>query len=152
MATKIIATNRRARFDFEFVETFEAGMSLLGSEVKSLREGKADIKDAYAAVRDGEMWLYGLHIAPYQFARDGGHEPERDRKLLLHRAEIDRIASSLAEKGLTLVPIKLYFKDSKAKVELGLGRGKSKYDKRETIKRREADREMQRAIRHKGRE
>ncbi|MEX2323600.1 MAG: SsrA-binding protein SmpB [Acidimicrobiia bacterium] len=151
MATKTIATNRRARFDYEFVETFEAGMALLGSEVKSLREGKADLKDSYAAVRDGEMWLYGLHISPYQFARDGGHEPERDRRLLLHRVEIDRIASSLAEKGLTLVPIKLYFKDGKAKVELGLARGKSKYDKRETIKRREADREMQRAIRHKGR-
>jgi len=149
MSTKTIATNRRARFDFEIVETVEAGIVLLGSEVKSLRNGRADLKDSYAAVAKGELWLHGLRISPYEFAPDGGHDPERDRKLLLHRLEIDKIGAKLAERGLTLIPIKLYFKDGKAKVELGLGKGKSKYDKRETLKRRQADREMQRAIRHK---
>lgn len=149
MSTKAIATNRRARFDYEFVDTFEAGMVLLGSEVKSLRAGNANLGDAYATARDGEMWLFGLHIAPYEFARDGGHEPTRPRKLLLHKSEITKIASMLAEKGLTLIPTKLYFKEGKAKVELGLGRGKTQRDKRETIKRRQADKEMQRAIRHK---
>lgn len=149
MATKTIATNRRARFDYEMVDTFEAGMVLLGSEVKSLRTGKADLKDSYATVRDGELWLFGLRISPYEFARDGGHDPERPRKLLMHKGEITRIASALAEKGLTLVPTRLYFKEGKAKVELGLGKGKAQRDKRETIKRRQADREMQRAIRHR---
>jgi SsrA-binding protein len=149
MATKTIATNRRARFDYDIVDTFEAGMVLLGSEVKSLRTGKADLKDSYATVRDGELWLFGLRISPYEFARDGGHDPERPRKLLVHKGEITRIASALAEKGLTLIPTRLYFKEGKAKVELGLGKGKAQRDKRETIKRRQADREMQRAIRHR---
>lgn len=147
--TKPIATNRRARFDYEFVDTLEAGLVLLGSEVKSLRGGKADLRDAYGAVKDGELWLYGLHISPYEFARDGGHDPDRPRKLLLHRLEITRIASNLAEKGLTLVPTRLYFKEGKVKVEIGLAKGKTKYDKRETLKRRQADREMDRAIRHR---
>jgi SsrA-binding protein len=149
VTTKTIATNRRARFDYEMVDTFEAGMVLLGSEVKSLRLGKADLKDSYATVRDGEMWLFGLRISPYEFARDGGHDPERPRKLLMHRGEIERIGSILAEKGLTLIPTRLYFKEGRAKVELGLGRGKAQRDKRETIKRRQADREMQRAMRHR---
>jgi SsrA-binding protein len=149
MATKTIATNRRARFDYEMVDTFEAGMVLLGSEVKSLRAGKADLKDAYGAVRDGELWLYSLRISPYEFARDGGHDPERPRKLLVHRHEIERIGSSLAEKGLTLIPTRLYFKDGKVKVEMGLAKGKAQRDKRETIRRRQADREMQRAMRHR---
>jgi len=149
MGVKTIATNRRARFDFAVSETYEAGLVLLGSEVKSLRNGRADLKDSYAAVKDGEMWLYGLRISPYEFAHEGGHDPERPRKLLLHKAEIARIGAKLAEKGLTLIPMTLYFKDGKAKVELGLGKGKSRIDKRETIKRRQADREMQRAMRHK---
>ena len=149
MGVKTIATNRRARFDFAISETFEAGLVLLGSEVKSLRNGRADLKDSYAAVKDGEMWLYGLRISPYEFAHEGGHDPERPRKLLLHRGEIDRIGSKLAEKGLTLIPTSLYFKDGKAKVELGLGKGKTRIDKRETIKRRQADREMDRAMRHR---
>jgi SsrA-binding protein len=149
MSVKTIATNRRARFDYEISETVEAGLVLVGSEVKSLRNGRADLKDAYAAVDHGEMWLYGLRISPYEFAPDGGHDPDRDRKLLLHREEIEKIGSKLAERGLTLVPIRLYFKDGKAKVELGLGKGKSKYDKRETLKRKQADREMDRAMRHK---
>jgi SsrA-binding protein len=148
-SSKVVATNRRARFDYEIVETIEAGVSLVGSEVKSLRGGRADLKDSYAAADKREMWLYGVRISPYEFARDGGHDPERPRKLLLHRAEIDRIASRLAEKGLTLVPVRMYFKEGKVKVELGLARGKAQRDKRETIKQREADREMQRAIRHK---
>jgi SsrA-binding protein len=149
MNTKTVATNRRARFDYTIAETFEAGLVLTGSEVKSLREGRANLKDAYGIVKDGEAWLIGAHISPYSFARDGGHDPERTRKLLLHKREIERIGSKLAEKGLTLVPIRLYFKDGKAKLEIGLGKGKARYDKRETLKRRQADREMERAMRHR---
>jgi len=149
MATKNIATNRRARFNYEITDTYEAGIALLGSEVKSLRAGQADLKDSYASVRGGEMWLVGMRISPYEYARDGGHEPERERKLLLHRREIDKIGSLLAEKGLSLLPMRLYFKEGKVKVELGLGRGKAQRDKRETLKRRQADREMERAMRHR---
>ena len=149
MATKNIATNRRARFNYEITDTYEAGIALLGSEVKSLRAGQADLKDSYASVRGGEMWLVGMRISPYEYARDGGNEPERERKLLLHKREIDKIGSVLAEKGLSLLPTRLYFKDGKVKVELGLGRGKAQRDKRETLKRRQADREMERAIRHR---
>jgi SsrA-binding protein len=148
-SSKTVATNRRARFDYEIVETFEAGISLVGSEVKSLRNGRADLKDSYAAVSGREMWLYGVRISPYEFARDGGHDPERNRKLLLHRSEIDRIGAKLAEKGLTLVPVRMYFKEGKVKVELGLAKGKAYRDKRETIKQRDADREMERAVRHR---
>ena len=149
MATKNIATNRRARFNYEITDTYEAGIALLGSEVKSLRAGQADLKDSYASVRGGEMWLVGMRISPYEYARDGGHEPERERKLLLHRREIDKIGSLLAEKGLSLLPMRLYFKEGKVKVELGLGRGKAQRDKRETLKRRQADREMERAMRQR---
>ena len=149
MATKNIATNRRARFNYEITDTYEAGIALLGSEVKSLRAGQADLKDSYASVRGGEMWLVGMRISPYEYARDGGHEPERERKLLLHKREIEKIGSVLAEKGLSLLPIRLYFKDGKVKVELGLGRGKAQRDKREALKRRQADRDMERAIRHR---
>lgn len=149
---KVVTTNRRARHDHEILETYEAGMVLVGSEVKSLRDGNANLKDSYAVVRDGELWLVGCHIAPYAFSRLGGHEPERDRKLLLHRREIDRVASKLAERGLTLIPLKIYFKDGKAKIELGLGRGKRAYDKRQTLKAKEQKREMDRALRHRGRQ
>lgn len=149
MGVKTVATNRRARFDFEVLETIEAGLVLLGSEVKSLRDKGADLKDSYAAVRGGEMWLFGMRIAPYQFAREGGHDPERERKLLLHRREIQRLEAQLAERRLTLIPLRLYFKEGKAKVELGLGRGKTKYDKRETLKRRQAEREMDRAMKYR---
>lgn len=144
---KVIATNRRARHDYEIIDTFEAGLVLEGSEVKSLRDGKAALKDSFAHIRDGEAWLVGAYIGPYSFARGGGHDPERTRKLLLHRREIDRIAGKLAEKGLTLVPMQLYFKDGKAKVELGLGKGKRTVDKRRTIREREQKREMEKAIR-----
>jgi SsrA-binding protein len=149
MATKTIASNRRARFDYEVLETIEAGIVLVGSEVKSLRNGRADLKDSYAAVKDGEMWLHGLRISPYEFSPEGGHDPDRDRKLLLHKVEIEKVGSKIAERGLTLVPLSMYFKDGKAKVELGLAKGKAKYDKRETLKRKQADREMQRAMRHR---
>lgn len=146
-AIKVIATNRRARFDYEIFEDWEVGIALTGSEVKSLRAGKADLKDSFGHLRDGEMWLVGAYIGPYGFARDGGHDPERSRKLLIHRHQIDKIAGSLAEKGLTLVPMRLYFKDGKAKLQIGLGRGKRTIDKRADIRKREDDREMQRARR-----
>lgn len=150
MSVKVIATNRRARHDYEVIDTYEAGMVLEGSEVKSLRDGRAALKDSFAHVKDGEVWLVGAYIAPYSFSRGGGHDPERTRKLLLHRREIDRIEGKLAEKGLTLVPLRLYFKDGKAKVELGLARGRRTVDKRQVIKQREQQREMERAIRHRG--
>ncbi len=148
---KVVTTNRRATHDYEILERFEAGMVLDGSEVKSLREGKANLKDSFAWVKRGEVFLVGAYIAPYTFARDGGHLPERDRKLLLHRREIDHIASKLAEKGLTLVPMKLYFKDGTVKAELGLGRGKNTVDKRQSLKERESKREMERALRRASR-
>ena len=146
---KVVATNRKARHEYEILETLEAGLSLVGSEVKSLRAGRADLKDAYGLIDRGEAWLVGLHISPYQFAREGGHAPERTRKLLLHRGELERIRGKLEQKGLAWVPLRLYFKEGKAKVELGLAKGKAQYDKRESLKRRQAEREMQRAIRHK---
>lgn len=142
---KVVASNRRARRNYTVVETVEAGLALLGSEVKSLRGGRLDLKDSYGAVRSGEVYLIGAYLAPYEYARDGGHDPERERKLLLHRREIDRIAGQIAEKGLTLVPLQVYFKDGKAKVELGLAKGKTTYDKRESIKERDHEREMDRA-------
>ena len=146
---KVVASNRRARHDYEVLDTFEAGIALEGSEVKSLREGKVVLKDSFAHVREGEIWLVGVYIAPYEFSRGGGHEPERTRKLLLHRREIDRIASKLAEKGLTLIPLRIYLKEGRAKVELGLGRGKRTIDKRETLKERDQQREIERALRHR---
>jgi len=143
---KVVASNRRARRNYTVVETLEAGLLLVGSEVKSLREGRVDLKDSYALVKGGEAYLVGAYIAPYEFARDGGHEPERERKLLLHRREIDRMEGQIAEKGLTLVPLQVYFKEGKAKVELGLAKGKTSYDKRETLRERDADREIERAM------
>lgn len=143
--TKTIATNRRARRNYTIVDTFEAGISLLGSEVKSIREGRVDLKDSYADVRAGEVWLVGAYIAPYEFAREGGHNPERDRKLLMHRREIDRLAGQVAERGLTLVPIQLYFRKGKVKVELGLAKGRSTVDKRQALRDKDHEREMRRA-------
>ncbi len=143
---KVIATNRRARRNYTIVETYEAGLALLGSEVKSLRDGKMDLKDSYGDVRQGEVYLVGAYIAPYEFAREGGHDPERPRKLLLHRHEIDKIAGQVAEKGLTLVPLQVYFKEGVAKVELGLARGKTLVDKRQTLRDRDHQREIERAI------
>lgn len=144
---KVVATNRNARRNYTVLDTFEAGLVLAGSEVKAMRDGRMELKDSYGDIRQGEAFLVGAHIGPYQFARDGGHEPERSRKLLLHRREIDRIAGALAEKGLTLVPLQVYFKDGKAKVEVALARGKSTVDKRNTLRDREHQREMERATR-----
>jgi SsrA-binding protein len=144
----VVSTNRRARFDYEIVDTFEAGIVLVGPEVKSLREGRANLGDAFATVHRGELWLEKLHISPYEAAtRANPSDPQRRRKLLLHRSEIDRLDGRVAEKGLTLVPLSVYFLRGRAKVELALARGKHRHDKRETIRRREHDRETQRAMR-----
>ncbi len=144
---KVVASNRKARHDYDIVDTYECGMVLLGSEVKSLRDGQVQIKDAYAEVRDGELWLSSLHIAPYSFSRDGGHDPERRRKLLLHRREIDKLIGTLKESGLTLIPLSVYFRDGRAKVELALAKGRRTVDKRRALKEREMKREMDRARR-----
>jgi SsrA-binding protein len=142
-----VATNRQARFRFRLLDTFEAGMVLTGTEVKSLREGGAQMKDAYAVVRGGEVWLVNLHIPPYASAYRDNHLPERDRKLLLHRREIERLVGKTRERGLTLVPTRIYFRGPRAKCELALAQGKDQFDKRESIKAREQDREMRRAVR-----
>jgi len=140
-----VATNRRASFRFNLLERLECGIELQGSEVKSLRNGSVQLKDAYAEVIDGEVWLRNMYIAPYEPAREG-HDPERPRKLLLHRREIERLIGKTAEKGFTLVPTRVYFSGSRAKVELAVARGKDLYDKRRSIKDREQKREMQRAL------
>ncbi len=141
---KIISQNKKAFHDFEIGERFEAGIVLLGTEVKSLREGRANLKDSYAKVKRNEIFLYGLHISPYSHASFDNHDPERIRKLLLHRSEIKRLLGKTQERGFSLVPLKVYFKDGKAKVEIALARGKKEYDKRESIKRKEENREMDR--------
>jgi len=143
---KLIVDNRRARHDFHLSDRVEAGVVLSGTEVKALREGKATLQQAYAEVRDGEAWLVGLHIPEYVQANRANHEPDRPRKLLLHRREIDRLYGQVREKGLTLVPTKLYFKDGRVKVELALARGKDVRDKRRTVVEREARRDMERAL------
>jgi SsrA-binding protein len=142
-----IATNRQARHRYHLLDSWEAGLMLTGTEVKSLRDGKVQIKDGYAAVRDGEVWLHNVHIPPYGPAARDNHEPERSRKLLMHRREIDRLAAQARERGLTIVPTRLYFSDGRAKVEIALARGKDVADKRHAIKERELKREMDRAIR-----
>jgi SsrA-binding protein len=145
---RVVATNRRARFDYEIVDTWEAGIALMGPEVKSLRDGRVNLGDAFATVHRGEAWLEKLHISPYEPAtRANPSDPQRRRKLLLHRREIDRLDGRISEKGLTLVPLTVYFVRGRAKVELALARGKHRHDKRETIRRREQDRETQRAMR-----
>ena len=144
---KSICKNRKARFQYEIEETIEAGMVLTGSEVKSLREGGANLSDSYAQVRGTEMFLHKAHIAPYVFAGRENHLPERVRKLLLHRREIHRLGGRLRERGFTLVPIEMYWKNGRAKVELGLGRGKKMHDKRRTIAEREADLRVRQATR-----
>jgi SsrA-binding protein len=141
-----LATNRRAAFRYELLERWECGIQLQGSEVKSLREGSVQLKDAYAELRDGEVWLQSMYIAPYKPAARENHEPERPRKLLLHRREIERLIGKTAEKGLTLVPTRIYFKGPNAKVELALARGKEQRDKRRSIKEREQRREIERAL------
>jgi SsrA-binding protein len=143
-----IASNRQAAYRYHLMDTWEAGMVLTGTEVKSLRDGKAVLKDGYAAIQNGEVWLYNVHIPPYAPATRENHEPERPRKLLMHRREIERMIGKTKEKGLTLVPTRLYFADSnRAKVEIALARGKDVGDKRQTIKEREMKREMERSFR-----
>src|SRR5437588_2841542 len=144
-----VATNRQASFRFNLLERFECGLVLTGTEVKSLREGKAQLKDSYATIRDGEVWLIGLYIPPYGPASRENHEPERPRKLLLHRSEIDRLIGRTRERGLTLVPTRIYFtpEGSRAKLELALARGKDVHDKRESIRNREMARDVQRELR-----
>ena len=145
--TKVVASNRKARHDYSILETVEAGLVLAGSEVKSLREGHVQLADAYAHVGGRELWLEGVHIAPYAFARGfGAHEPDRPRKLLLHRDEIDRLAARVTRDRLTLVPLAIYFKDGRAKVELALARGRRKEDRREAIAERDAQREAARSL------
>jgi len=147
-AKQIVATNRRARFDYEIVDTFEAGIQLLGPEVKSLRDGRANLGDSFATIHRGEAWLEKLHISPYEPAtRANPSDPQRRRKLLLHRREIDRLDRRISEKGLTLIPLTVYFVRGRAKVELALARGKHQHDKRHTIREREQHRETQRAMR-----
>jgi SsrA-binding protein len=142
-----IATNRAASHKYEFLDKLECGLVLRGTEVKSLRENGAQLKDGFATIRDGEIWLYNVHIPPYGPASRDNHEPERPRKLLAHRREIERWIGRTAEKGLTLVPTRLYFSDSRAKVEISLARGKDRFDKRETLKKKDMQRDMQRALR-----
>ena len=144
---RAIATNRRARHEYEILESLEAGLVLRGTEVKSLRAGLVNFKDSYATVRNGEVWFLGCHISPYSHGTDANHDPERDRKLLLHDREIKRLAGKIAERGLTLVPLKLYFKKGRAKLEIGLGRGKKLHDKRSALREREVRREMDKAAR-----
>src|SRR6266542_3095480 len=144
---RAIATNRRARHEYEILETLEAGLVLRGTEVKSLRAGLVNFKDSYATVRNGEVWFRGCHISPYSHGTDANHDPERDRKLLLHDREIKRLAGKIAERGLTLVPLKLYFKSGRAKLEIGLGRGKKLHDKRSALREREVRKEMDKAAR-----
>ena len=141
---KIVTENRKARHEFHIEDEIEAGMVLQGTEVKSLREGRANLKDAHGKIKNGELYLYQMHISPYPFAYYGNHEPERPRKLLLHKSELKRLVGKVQEKGFTLVPMRVYFKNGKAKVKIALARGKRKFDKREAIKERDLKREMDR--------
>lgn len=142
-----IARNRRARYDYHVLDSWEAGLVLSGTEVKSLRDGKANLTDAYGIVKDGEVWLLNLHISPYERGTHFNHEPTRSRKLLLHKKEIRKLIGAVERQGLTLVPLELYFKDGRAKVRLALGKGKKQHDKRADDKKREDERDMARALR-----
>ena len=149
---KIICQNKMARLNYSIDDTYEAGMALVGTEVKALRDGRANLKDSYALVQNGEVFLYDMHIGPYTHGNRANHEPLRARKLLLHKREIKRLYGKSQEKGLTLIPIKLYFKAGKVKVEIGVGKGKKLYDKREDIKKRDDLREVERGVRSRYRE
>ena len=145
-AIKTIATNRKARHDYHIEDTYEAGLVLTGTEIKSIRAGRVNLRDSFATIKEGELWLLNAHIAPYDQGTYANHEPRRPRKLLMHRREINRIAGKLLEKGFTLVPLRLYLKHNRAKVELGLARGKKQYDKRAALRQRETRREIDRAV------
>jgi len=142
----LIADNRKALFDYHLLETFEAGIALLGTEVKGIREGRANLRDSFARVERGEVWLYNVHISPYSHRGYVDHEPLRARKLLLHRDEIRKLIGRTVERGMTLVPVRMYFKKGRVKVAISLAKGKKEYDKRETIKKREVDRETRAAV------
>jgi SsrA-binding protein len=143
---KVVATNRKAHHDYLIEDTFEVGIVLTGSEIKSIRAGQVNLRDSYATIQEGELWLINAHISPYKEASRDNHEPRRDRKLLAHRREINRLTGKLQEKGLTLIPLRLYLKESRAKVELGLGRGKKLYDKRQTMRERDDRRRITSAL------
>ncbi|GAB4543997.1 MAG: SsrA-binding protein SmpB [Thermodesulfovibrionia bacterium] len=144
---RIVATNRKAYHDYSIEETYEAGISLLGTEVKSLRDGRVNLKDSYVIIKDNEALLLNCHISPYSHGNIQNHDPLRTRKLLLHKREINRLFGALTQKGFTIIPLKIYFKDGRAKVEIALAKGKRRYEKRETIKEREAQREIRRHLR-----
>jgi SsrA-binding protein len=148
-AQRIIAENRKARHDYHFVETFEAGIALLGTEVKAIREGRVNLRDSYARVENDEVIAYGIHVSPYSHRGYADHEPTRRRKLLLHRAEIRKLIGKTVERGFTLVPVQMYFKNGRVKLEIALARGKQAHDKRETIRRREVERETRAAIKER---
>lgn len=147
---KVVARNKKARFEYFIEDKFEAGLVLVGTEVKSLRAGKVSLKDSYGSVRDGEVFLVGAHITPYSHGTHVNHKPERERKLLLHKREIKKLYGKTRERGFTLVPLSIYFKKGKAKLEMGLGKGKAKYDKREAIKKKDERRDMDRAMKERG--
>jgi SsrA-binding protein len=149
MERKLVVHNRKARRDYEILESFEAGMALKGTEVKSLREGRMSLKDSYATVQNGEVFLLNAHISPYSHGNVQNHDPLRERKLLLHKSEIKRLTGKTEERGLTLIPLKVYFLKGRVKVELALARGKRHHDKRETIKRRDAEREIERELKRR---
>ncbi len=149
---RVVATNRRARREYELLETFEAGIVLQGSEVKSLREGKAQLNEAYARVDDGELWLFQMHVPPWAFGTGvGAHDPDRKRKLLVHRAQIDELLGKTQQQSLTLIPVSIYFREGKAKVQLALAKGRRLYDKRNVLKARDAEMEASRAAKEVGR-
>lgn len=143
---RVVVSNRKARHEYHILDTFEAGISLKGTEVKSLRKGNANLLDSYAVVKNGEVWLLGLHISPYEQGNINNHEPTRTRKLLLQRKQIRKLVGNVREKGLTLIPLSIYFKGAYAKVELALAQGKKHYDKREAISRRDAERELRQRL------
>ncbi len=142
---RVVISNRRARYDYFVLDTYECGIVLKGPEVKSIRNGRANLQDGYARIDNGEVWLFGMHVSPYEFSR-GDLDPVRPRKLLLHHKQIDELARATEERGITLVPLSVYFKDGRAKVELAIARGKARYDKRQAIAERDAKRETQRAL------
>lgn len=148
---KVLATNRKAHHDYSIEETYEAGVALTGTEIKSVRAGSLNLRDSYAQVRNGELWLMNVHVAPYEPASRQNVDPYRDRKLLMHHKEILRLFGRVQEKGLTLIPLRIYLKKNRAKVELGLGRGKKQYDKRDAIAKRESEREIQRVAKERSR-
>ncbi len=149
MSIKVIATNRKAYHEYQFHDTYEAGLVLVGSEIKSIRAGQVSLQDGFVLLEGGEAWLMNVHIAPYEPASRQNHDPKRRRKLLLHRREIERLQSRVQEKGYTLIPIRLYLKNSRAKVEIALARGKKLYDKREAIAKRDVKRQVERALKER---